>query len=63
MKIWIAMMLAAMVQGAWAQSRLPPCPGRYAANKWSNCFGSHMTETAARYDGEWVNDRFEGFGC
>jgi len=62
MKIWIAISLAAAAQCAWAQSRLPPCPGHYAANKWSNCFGSQGTETGARYDGEWLNDKFEGFG-
>ena len=62
MKFCIAMVLAAAVPVAGAQSRLPPCPGHYAANKWSKCFGSHMTETASRYDGEWLNDKFEGFG-
>ena len=62
MNIWIAMVLATTVPVAWAQSKLPPCPGHYSANKWSNCFGSHMTETAARYSGEWLNDKFEGFG-
>jgi len=62
MNVRIALVLAAIAQGAWAQSKLPPCPGHYAANKWTNCFGSHMTETASRYEGEWVNDKFEGFG-
>ena len=54
--------LVVLMQCAWAQGKLPPCPGHYAANKWSNCFGSHMTETGARYAGEWVNDKFEGWG-
>ena len=67
MKIGVALVLAVpvlavAVQGAWAQSKLPPCPGHYAANKWSNCFGAHMTNTGARYAGEWVNDKFEGQG-
>ena len=47
---------------AWAQGRLPPCPGHYAANKWSNCVGTNMTPTGDTYSGEWRNDKFEGFG-
>ena len=49
-------------QPAWAQSKLPPCPGNFAASKWSNCYGTHMTETASIYRGEWLNDQFEGQG-
>ena len=60
--ITVAAICLAAAPVAWAQSKLPPCPGHYAANKWSNCFGSHMTETAAHYSGEWVNDKFEGQG-
>jgi hypothetical protein len=62
MKFWIAIVLAATAQAAWAQGKLPPCPGDYAVNKWSNCFGSRMTNTGHRYAGEWVNDKFEGHG-
>jgi len=65
-KTWIpafaGMTFLLAAQCAWAQSKLPQCPGHYAANKWSNCWGTHMTETAARYAGEWQNDKFHGFG-
>jgi len=57
-----AFALWAAALGAWAQGRLPPCPGAYAANKWTNCVGTNMTNTGDVYSGEWVNDKFEGFG-
>ncbi len=57
----VAIFLAA-AQAAWAQSKLPPCPGAYAANKWSNCYGTNMTNTGAIYAGEWLHDKFEGHG-
>jgi hypothetical protein len=56
----VATLLAAA--GAAAQGRLPPCPGAYAANKWSNCYGANMTNTGNTYAGEWLNDKFEGQG-
>ena len=52
----------AAAQAAWAQCKLPPCPGAYAANKWSNCYGTNMTNTGAMYAGEWLNDKFVGHG-
>jgi len=45
-----------------AQSKLPPCQGQYAENKWTNCYGSNMAKTGAIYRGEWLNDQFEGQG-
>ena len=63
MKIWFAIALAAAAaQGAWAQSKLPPCKGHYAANKWTNCYGTNMTPTGAIYAGEWLDDKFDGQG-
>jgi hypothetical protein len=62
MKFWIVIALAAAAQGAWAQSKLPPCKGHYAANKWTNCYGTNMTPTGAIYAGEWLDDKFDGQG-
>ena len=51
-----------IAHGAWAQSKLPPCPGKYAVNTWTNCYGTNMTNSRAIYRGEWLNDKFEGQG-
>ena len=56
------MALLVAAQGAWAQSKLPRCPGKYAVNTWTNCYGTNMTNSGAIYRGEWVNDKFEGHG-
>lgn len=53
---------ATVAAGAWAQGRLPACPGTFQQARWTNCYGEATTPTGARYAGEWVNDRYEGRG-
>ena len=54
--------LLVAASGVWAQSKLPPCRGEFAKSKWTNCYGSNMTNSGAIYRGEWRDDKFEGQG-
>ena len=62
MRILTTALLAASAATAAGQSTLPPCPVPFAAHRWSNCFGTAMTNTGALYRGEWLNDRYHGRG-
>jgi len=64
MKLLI-LMIVFLTGPAWSQelnnpNKLKPCPSdRYA--RYHNCWGFHE-DTARKYEGEWINNRYEGVG-
>ena len=43
--------------------RLPPCPGIYNKNTWTNCVGTVVSSKGnKKYVGEWKDDKADGQG-
>jgi hypothetical protein len=56
------MALTAFVAGsAFAQSQLPSCVGK-DARRWTNCQGVHNFTNGDRYEGEFKDGKFNGWG-
>ena len=56
------LVLTVFVAGsAIAQSQLPPCAGK-DARRWTNCQGVHNFTNGDRYEGEFKDGKFNGWG-
>ena len=53
------LVLLLSVAESWA---LPPCPGSYDNNTWTNCEGTYTWPSGSQYVGEWKDSKKHGQG-
>ncbi len=58
----LCLTLAVLVGSTTEGFALPPCPGSYDKNTWSNCFGTWTFGNGDKYVGEYQNNQFNGQG-
>lgn len=57
----LALLLVIMASNVLAQSQLPSCVGN-DARRWTNCQGVHNFSNGDRYEGEFKDGKFNGWG-
>jgi hypothetical protein len=58
----ILLILAVFLFSAKDGWSLPPCPGYYSRDTWTNCTGTHTFVSGDIYAGEWKNGEWHGKG-